>query len=122
MNIRHYIISIFPFRVVAVITGGNIDSTTLGRALDRGMAAEGRLVKYKVAVQDKQGGLGELCNKLAGIGVIVRDCVPERACVGHNVYTIEARTFASNYFIFILHLLGNLLSSSFYPTAKEGLF
>ncbi|KAJ8714084.1 hypothetical protein PYW08_007704 [Mythimna loreyi] len=81
-------------KVVVVISGGNIDPTTLGRALDRGMAAEGRLIKFKVAVWDKPGGLAELCGRLTGIGITIRDCVPERtciACVQRNLYSVQLK-------------------------------
>ncbi|KAJ8723859.1 hypothetical protein PYW07_007839 [Mythimna separata] len=84
-------------RVVVVISGGNIDTTTLGRALDRGMAAEGRLVKFKVGVWDKPGGLAELCSRLTSIGVTIRDCVPERTCgccITRNIYSVQCKIIA----------------------------
>jgi threonine dehydratase len=36
------------FRVVNILTGGNIDSTVLGRTIERGLAVDGRLVKFDV--------------------------------------------------------------------------
>lgn len=36
----------FHFRVVLLLCGGNIDTTIFGRCLERGLAAEGRLLKY----------------------------------------------------------------------------
>ncbi|XP_021186424.2 L-threonine ammonia-lyase [Helicoverpa armigera] len=76
-------------KVVVVISGGNIDTTTFGRALERGMAAEGRLVKFKVSISDRPGGLAELCGMLAGIGVTLRDCVPERVCVKEAIFNVQ---------------------------------
>ncbi|XP_049704597.1 L-threonine ammonia-lyase [Helicoverpa armigera] len=78
-------------KVVAVCSGGNIDATTLSRALERGMAAEGRLVKFKVTVSDRPGGLADLCSMLAGIGVTMRDCVPERAWVKGDVFSVQLK-------------------------------
>ncbi|KAJ8723858.1 hypothetical protein PYW07_007838 [Mythimna separata] len=78
-------------KVVAICSGGNIDSTTLSRALERGMAAEGRLVKFKVTVSDRPGGLADLCNMLANIGVTMRDCVPERAWVKGDVFSAQLK-------------------------------
>ncbi|CAH0690237.1 unnamed protein product [Spodoptera exigua] len=66
-------------KVVTICTGGNMDTTTLGRALERGMAAEGRLLKFKVSVSDRPTGIADLCTMLAGIGASVRDCVPEQS-------------------------------------------
>ena len=48
------------FRVVIPLCGGNIDTTVLGRCLDRGLAADGRLVKFSVTVSDRPGGIAEL--------------------------------------------------------------
>lgn len=46
----------FPIRVVIPLCGGNIDTTVLGRCLERGLAADGRLVKFTVTVSDRPGG------------------------------------------------------------------
>uniref|UniRef100_A0A2A4J248 L-serine deaminase n=1 Tax=Heliothis virescens TaxID=7102 RepID=A0A2A4J248_HELVI len=77
--------------VVAVCSGGNIDATTLSRALERGMAAEGRLMKFKVTVSDRPGGLAELASMLASMGVTMRDCVPERAWVKGDVFSVQLK-------------------------------
>ncbi|CAB3245694.1 unnamed protein product [Arctia plantaginis] len=79
-------------KVVCVCTGGNIDSTTLARALERGMAAEGRLIKFKVIVVDRPGGMADLCTLLASLGVTVRDCIPERAWIKGDVFSCELKT------------------------------
>ncbi|XP_032521299.1 L-threonine ammonia-lyase-like [Danaus plexippus] len=78
-------------KVVCVLSGGNIDTTILARSLERGMAAEGRLVKFKVTVSDRPGGMAELCSLLATIGVTVRDCIPERAWVKGDVFSVEMK-------------------------------
>lgn len=88
-----------------------MDTTTLGRALERGMAAEGRLLKFKVSVADKPNGLADMCTMLAGIGASVRDCVPERACVTGDVTRIQVRNIShflvkhpitNNFFIMVV--------------------
>lgn len=33
-------------KVVLLLCGGNIDTTTFGRCLERGLASEGRLLRY----------------------------------------------------------------------------
>lgn len=92
------------FRVVCVLSGGNIDTTTLARALERGMAAEGRLVKFKVTVSDRPGGMAELCATLATLGVTLRDCIPERAWVKGDVFSVEVlipeHTYVTSMLIF----------------------
>lgn len=71
------------------MTGGNIEPTILSRALERGMAEEGRLVKFKVTINDRPGAMSELCSILGSIGIAVRDCVPERAWVNGNVNQVD---------------------------------
>ncbi len=46
--------------MVVLLCGGNIDTTVLGRCLDRGLAADGRLVRLTMLVSDKPGGLKSL--------------------------------------------------------------
>lgn len=79
----------YILRVCCVVSGGNISTTVLSRALERGMAAEGRLVKFKVTVNDRPGGMADLCALLASIGVTLRDCIPERAWVKGDVFSVE---------------------------------
>ncbi|CAB3245691.1 unnamed protein product [Arctia plantaginis] len=76
-------------KVVCICTGGNIDTTTMARALERGMASEGRLVKFKVTVRERPAGLAELCGLLSSMGATVRDCLPERAWIKGDVYSCE---------------------------------
>ncbi|XP_060525123.1 L-threonine ammonia-lyase isoform X2 [Cylas formicarius] len=75
-------------RVVLIISGGNIDTTILGRCLERGLAADGRLVKCKVTVSDRPGGICELCRVLSSIGVSIKDVVHERAWVTEDVFSV----------------------------------
>ncbi|KAJ0173576.1 hypothetical protein K1T71_010725 [Dendrolimus kikuchii] len=81
-------------KVVCVLSGGNIDTTILSRALERGMAAEGRLVKFKVTVYDRPGGMADICSLLASIGVTIRDCIPERAWVKGDVFSVQLKVVA----------------------------
>lgn len=58
---------------------GNIDTTTFGRCLERGLAAEGRLMKFTVTVSDRPGGICDLCKLIASCGVSIKDIMHERA-------------------------------------------
>ena len=46
-------LTICIYRVVIPLCGGNIDTTILGRCLERGLAAEGRLITFSVTVSDR---------------------------------------------------------------------
>ena len=56
-------------RVVIPLCGGNIDTTVLGRCLDRGLATDGRLCRFVVTVSDRPSGISELTRLIASIGV-----------------------------------------------------
>lgn len=74
--------------MVLNLCGGNIDTTILGRCLERGLAADGRLVKVVVTVSDRPGGIAELCRLLASIGVSIKDILHERAWVSSDVFSV----------------------------------
>eukprot|EP00794_Sanderia_malayensis_P009006 gene9006-9968_t len=75
-------------RVVFPLCGGNIDSTVLGRVIERGLAADGRLIRFKVTVLDRPGGVAELSRLLCSLGVSIKDIFHERAWVRSSVYTV----------------------------------
>lgn len=66
-----------------------MDTTILGRCIERGMAAEGRLIKLKVTISDRPGGIAEFCKHLASIGVSIKDILHERAWVLNDVFSVE---------------------------------
>mmetsp|Transcript_22283 Transcript_22283/g.29143 ORF Transcript_22283/g.29143 Transcript_22283/m.29143 type:complete len:471 (-) Transcript_22283:369-1781(-) len=66
-------------KVVVPLCGGNIDSTTLGRVIDRGMAADGRLVRFIATVSDRPGGIAKLTSHLAASQASIKDIYHERA-------------------------------------------
>lgn len=77
--------------MVCICSGGNIDSKVLSRAIERALGAEGRLVKFKVTVADRPGGAAELCALLTGIGVGIRDMLPDRTWVKSDVFSVQVR-------------------------------
>ncbi|KAI8115310.1 hypothetical protein FF38_09000 [Lucilia cuprina] len=77
-------------KVVVLLCGGNIDTTVFGRCLERGLAAEGRLVKFNVEVTDRPGGIHELCEILHSLGVSIKDIMHERAWL-KDIYTVEVK-------------------------------
>jgi threonine dehydratase len=65
--------------VVAPLCGGNIDTTTLGRVLERGLSADGRLIQVKAAISDRPGGVSEFTRIVASLGGSIKDVFHERA-------------------------------------------
>lgn len=69
--------------VVVPLCGGNIDTTVLGRVIDRGLAADQRLIRFAATVSDRPGGIARLAKDMADCGVSIKVCV----CV--YIYTIS---------------------------------
>ncbi len=54
-------------KVVAVISGGNIDVNLVARVIERGLVKDGRLVRISVALQDKPGQLAKVSSIVANV-------------------------------------------------------
>ncbi|HUO11017.1 MAG TPA: threonine ammonia-lyase [Phycisphaerae bacterium] len=60
-------------KVVLVLCGGNIDVTTLGRVIDRGMASDGRLTRITADISERPGTLANVLNVIAKTGGSMKD-------------------------------------------------
>merc|ERR1712165_284731 len=78
-------------KVVLPLCGGNIDTTMLGRCLERGMAADGRLITFNVTVSDRPGGVAELTRVISNVGVSIKDIVHERAWVKADTFSVGVK-------------------------------
>ncbi len=65
-------------KVVAVISGGNADLTTLYRILMRGLMSEGRIAKVTVSLKDVPGSLEGVLRVLAGLRCNILDITHDR--------------------------------------------
>jgi len=77
-------------KVVLACSGGNIDPATLGRVIERGLVADGRLCRFTVAISDRPGGLATLSTLIASTGASIHDIVHDRAFSGPNVAAVNA--------------------------------
>lgn len=64
--------------VVLVLSGGNIDVTQLGRIIERGLVAEGRLCRLTAAISDLPGSLWKVLQVVAMTGASVRQVEHDR--------------------------------------------
>ena len=71
-----------------MLSGGNIDSSVLGRCIERGLAVDGRLLKFSVLVSDRPGGLNELTIQLAEEQCSIKDISYERAYI-HDIFGVQ---------------------------------
>jgi threonine dehydratase len=77
-------------RVVGLLfCGGNIDPTVLGRVIHKGLAADGRLVRFTALISDRPGGLARLAARLAEMGAGIVDVTHDRAFSGPDVFAVR---------------------------------
>ncbi|MGC9941871.1 MAG: threonine ammonia-lyase [Verrucomicrobiota bacterium] len=84
-------------KVVLLLTGGNIDPLAHSRVIERGLAADGRIYRFDVLLNDRPGGLAHLSSVLADAGANVTEIVHNRTFAGpdlsrvHVLCTVETR-------------------------------
>ncbi len=76
-------------KVVLCLCGGNIDPTVLGRVIEHGLAADGRLARFTAIISDRPGGLARLTTALAETGASVKQIVHERAFASADVTSVD---------------------------------
>jgi threonine dehydratase len=77
--------------IIVPLCGGNIDTTVLGRVLDRGLAADQRLVNFYATVSDRPGGISKLTAILFEEGASIKDIYHERAWLHTSVDQVQVR-------------------------------
>jgi threonine dehydratase len=77
--------------IVVPLCGGNIDTTVLGRVLERGLAADNRLCSFYATVSDRPGGISKLTQLLADYGASIKDIYHERAWLHTSVDQVQVK-------------------------------
>ncbi len=75
-------------RVVLPLCGGNIDLTTLGRVIERGLASAGRLCRFTATISDRPGGLARFAGLIAEEGASIVDITHDRAFAAEDLATV----------------------------------
>jgi threonine dehydratase len=78
-------------KVVLPLCGGNIDTTVLGRILERGLASDGRLCRFSATISDRPGGLAQFAALVAEEGASVKDIAHDRAFGNGDISTVVIR-------------------------------
>ncbi len=76
-------------RVVLLHCGGNIDPNVLGRVIERGLVADGRLARFTAVISDRPGGLADLTTRIAAAGASIKQVVHDRAFAGSDVSAVH---------------------------------
>jgi threonine dehydratase len=77
--------------IVVPLCGGNIDTTVLGRVMDRGLAADYRLCNFYATVSDRPGGIAKLTGLLFDMGASIKDIYHERAWLQTAVDQVQVK-------------------------------
>lgn len=77
--------------IVVPICGGNIDTTVLGRVIDRGLSADDRLCNFYATVSDRPGGIAGLTALLSEQGASIKDIYHERAWLYTHVDQVQVK-------------------------------
>eukprot|EP00760_Papus_ankaliazontas_P031668 PhM_4_TR5392/c0_g1_i4/m.84201/K01754/E4.3.1.19, ilvA, tdcB; threonine dehydratase len=64
-------------KVVTCICGGNIDITVLGRVIERGLYADGRMLQFDAAISDSPGGVARFSSLIAEKGASIKEIMQE---------------------------------------------
>ena len=75
-------------KVVLPLCGGNIDTTILGRILERGLASDGRLCRFSATISDLLGGLAQFAALIADEGASIVDIEHDRAFANGDITTV----------------------------------
>lgn len=78
-----------------MLSGGNVSCMKLSHVIERGMAAEGRLVQFSVALPDAPGVMVRLLTKVHDTGADVKTFVPERTWMRRDVFMLRVSNFIS---------------------------
>ena len=76
-------------RVATVLCGGNIDTTMLGRIIQRGMVVDGRYCRFSAHISDRPGGLAAFTRMLADQGVSVIDIAHDRVFGADEIASVS---------------------------------
>ncbi|MDE5930637.1 MAG: threonine ammonia-lyase [Muribaculaceae bacterium] len=72
-------------KVVCLVSGGNIDVTTLSRVVNRGLTKSGRKYSFIIDLDDKPGQLSGVCNVVADQGGNILSVTHERVNTGAEI-------------------------------------
>ncbi|MFO1497374.1 MAG: threonine ammonia-lyase [Verrucomicrobiota bacterium] len=74
--------------VILPLCGGNIDTTILGRVLERGLAHDGRLCRFSATISDRPGGLARFAGLIAEEGASILEIEHDRAFASDDITTV----------------------------------
>ena len=114
--------------VVILLCGGNIDVTLLGRVIDHGLAADGRISRFKAIISDRAGSLSAFTKVIGDTGASIMETTHDRAFTGDEFSMVRVECTVATRDAEHRDQLAHVLSSAGYPckfsafTAKEWMY
>lgn len=87
--IGHLVPELKTKTVVCILSGGNIDSMLLTRCIHRGMAADGRFVKFKIAVKNTTLHKNQLYQLISAGGWNIIEHTEDSVWVANDINTCQ---------------------------------
>jgi threonine ammonia-lyase len=78
-------------KTVCIVSGGNIDVTSLNRVITRGLVKSGRDCTITVNLSDKPGELSKVCNVIGELGANILSVQHERNSTNTNINGCQLR-------------------------------
>ena len=78
-------------KVVALLSGGNVDVTTLERIIKHGLTAEGRVCSFSTVLPDQPNALATFLAAVSAVGVNVLEVHHDRSSMKAGVNAIRVR-------------------------------
>ncbi len=114
--------------MVILLCGGNIDVTLLGRVIDHGLAADGRISRFKAIISDRAGSLSSFTKVIGDTGASIMETTHDRAFTGDEFSMVRVECTVATRDAEHRDQLARVLSSAGYPckfsafTAKEWMY
>mmetsp|Transcript_24717 Transcript_24717/g.37838 ORF Transcript_24717/g.37838 Transcript_24717/m.37838 type:complete len:489 (+) Transcript_24717:78-1544(+) len=106
--------------IVVPLCGGNIDTTVLGRVLERGLAADDRMKNFTATVSDRPGGIGRLTTLLGEHGASIKDMYHERAFLQSNIDFVKVKCVVELQGLEHARLIDKILEENGYDPVWDG--
>lgn len=77
--------------VVLTLCGGNIDPVVLGRVIEKGLAADGRLARFTATISDRPGGLATFAQAVSRAGASIKQVTHDREFSGPSIAHVNVQ-------------------------------
>ncbi|KAK6755138.1 hypothetical protein RB195_013861 [Necator americanus] len=78
-------------KIVCVLSGGNIDSTVVGRSIEKGLIADDRLVMFDVLIANRSGSISEVIEIANNTGGCIKDIALEHVFHKFGMFDVKCR-------------------------------